>query len=53
MTNEKKLKFYKELRKTIAKDGNSHSCLMTKEGVVIDEKLYPFKKRNRIQSKNK
>ena len=44
MTREEKLKFYKELKERIAQDGKSHSSIMTKEGVVIDGKLHPFKK---------
>lgn len=41
---KEKLKFYKELKKKIAQDRKSHSSMMTKEGVVIDGKLHPFKK---------
>ncbi len=45
MTREENLKYYKELKKKIAQDGKIHSSMMTKEGVVIDGKLYPFKKK--------
>ena len=44
MTREEKLKFYKEIKMKIAKDGKSHSSTITKKGIVIDGKLYPLKK---------
>ena len=51
MTRKEKLKFYLELRKKIAKDGKSHISMLTKDGVVIDGRLHPFKKENLTQNK--
>ena len=52
MTREEKLKFYQELKKKIAKDGKSHSSMLTKDGAFIDGKLYPFKKTEQNNNKN-
>lgn len=52
MTREEKLKFYKELKKKIAKDGKSHSSMLTKDGAFIDGKLYPLTKKRQINNKN-
>ena len=51
MTLEEKKKFYETLKKKIAQDGKSHSSTLTKDGVVIDGKLYPFKKPETPQNK--
>ena len=53
MTKEEKLNFYNELRKKIAQDGKSHSSIMTEGGVVIDGKLYPFKKEKPSENKRR
>jgi hypothetical protein len=42
---KRKIEYYNELRREIGKDGKSHSCMRTKDGVVIDGKLYPYEKK--------
>ena len=51
MKREEKIEFYKKIKQKLAQDGKSHSSIMTKDGVVIDGRLYPFKKTDVPQNK--